>query len=66
GASDIAIVEFRKLMVNAARVMAETGQALGAGDNRKQPQEIASFEGVIEKIVDWRQLERKPRKAQPA
>lgn len=61
GASDRAIVEFRQLMVEAATQMSETAQALGAAPKRIDQTKIASFEGVIEKTVDWRSLDPVPR-----
>jgi len=57
GASDRAIVEFREMMVAAATAMRDSGEALGAGEQRADQTKIASFEGVIEKSVDWRSLE---------
>ena len=60
-ASDRAIVEFRQLMVEAAAQMRDEVQALGAGDAASKQSQIASFEGIIEKTVDWRQLEAAPR-----
>ncbi|MFK7966495.1 MAG: Rieske 2Fe-2S domain-containing protein [Burkholderiaceae bacterium] len=60
-ASDRAIVEFRQLMVEAAARMRDEAQALGAGDAALKQSQIASFEGIIEKTVDWRQLEPAPR-----
>jgi phthalate 4,5-dioxygenase oxygenase subunit len=56
GASDLAIVEFRRLMVDAARKVAEGGQAIGTGPDRIPPVSIASWEGVYPKSVDWRTL----------
>ncbi|MGI9424753.1 MAG: Rieske 2Fe-2S domain-containing protein, partial [Hyphomicrobiaceae bacterium] len=47
GASDIAIVEFRRLMVDAAAKIAAGGGALGAEAPRVPQVSIASFEGVI-------------------
>lgn len=66
GASDRAIVEFRELMVDAAKRMRDTGKALGAGNARPDQARIASFEGVIEKTVDWRTLEPAPRMSEAA
>ena len=66
GASDRAIVEFRELMSGAAREMQASNQALGAGENRPDQTQIASFEGVIEKSVDWRTLQPEPRMPQAA
>jgi len=61
GASDRAIVEFRQLMVQAAARMRDEAQALGAGDAAVDQSRIASFEGVIDKTIDWRGLEPAPR-----
>ncbi|MCX7560631.1 Rieske 2Fe-2S domain-containing protein [Sulfitobacter sp. F26204] len=56
GASDLAIVEFRRLMVDAARKVAEGGTAIGTGSERVRQASIASHEGVYAKTVDWRTL----------
>ncbi|MBD1549610.1 Rieske 2Fe-2S domain-containing protein [Roseibium aggregatum] len=56
GASDLAIVEFRRLMVDAARKVAEGGKAIGTGEPRVRQATIASREGVYPKTVDWRTL----------
>jgi phthalate 4,5-dioxygenase oxygenase subunit len=53
GASDIAIVEFRRQMVEAAQAMRERSVALGAGSDWST---LCSFEGVVPKSVDWRTL----------
>ena len=53
GASDVAIVEFRRLMVDAACMAAEGAPALGT-DESIDHRQIASFEGVISKDTDWR------------
>lgn len=53
GASDMAIVEFRKQMIEAVQSFQKTGDAIGTGKNFI-PQEICSFQGVIPKTVDWR------------
>lgn len=55
GASDLAIVEFRRLMVDAARLVEAGGAALGT-DPDFRPADIASFEGVVPKDADWRDL----------
>tara|TARA_R110000787_G_scaffold262422_3_gene367882 strand:+ start:6948 stop:8225 length:1278 start_codon:yes stop_codon:yes gene_type:complete len=54
GASDMAIVEFRRLMVDAAREFAETGKALGIGPDVPAQTDIASYQEVLPKEVDWR------------
>ena len=56
GASDIAIVEFRKLMVEAAKQVSEGGPALGTSEPRPVHAHIASSEGVFPKSSDWRSL----------
>ncbi|NMG41917.1 Rieske 2Fe-2S domain-containing protein [Chelativorans sp. ZYF759] len=56
GASDLAIVEFRRLMVDAARKVAEGGRAIGTEEPRLPQARIASREGVYPKTVDWRTL----------
>lgn len=53
GASDVAIVEFRRMMVEAAHAMRERGIALGAGQDWSS---LASFEGIVPKSSDWRTL----------
>jgi phthalate 4,5-dioxygenase oxygenase subunit len=56
GASDRAIVEFRQLMVDAARQMQSSGAALGTTEPRVPHASIASYEGVVPKGTDWRAL----------
>lgn len=51
GASDMAIVEFRRLMVDAAQAMAETGEAFGVGAILHG---VLSYQEVMPKEVDWR------------
>lgn len=55
GASDLAIVEFRRLMADAAKKVAEGGTAIGTDSDVPQAN-IASHEGVYPKEVDWRTL----------
>ena len=54
GASDLAVVEFRRLMVDAAREMREHGIALGTTEPAIPHVNIRSFEGVVPKSADWR------------
>jgi len=56
GASDLAIVEFRRLMVDAAQKVARGGRAVGTEEPRIPQATIASREGVFSKSVDWRTL----------
>jgi len=53
GASDLAIVEFRRTMVEAAQAMRDRGESLGAGGDWSTRR---SFEGVVPKTADWRTL----------
>jgi phthalate 4,5-dioxygenase oxygenase subunit len=56
GASDLAVVEFRRLMVDAARRMQDGGPALGTTQPRIPQAKIQSFEGVVPKAANWRTL----------
>ncbi|MEP7276240.1 MAG: Rieske 2Fe-2S domain-containing protein [Betaproteobacteria bacterium] len=55
GASDTAIVRFRRIMVDAARRVAQGEPAIGTIAPQPLAQ-IRSFEGVVPKNVDWRTL----------
>jgi phthalate 4,5-dioxygenase len=56
GASDLAVVEFRRLMVEAARKMRNGGPALGTTAPRTAHAALSSFEGIVPKGADWRTL----------
>ena len=56
GASDLAIVEFRRLMVEAGRQMQAGGPALGATTPHIPHATISSYEGIVPKGTDWRTL----------
>ena len=56
GASDLAIVEFRRLMSDAARRVAEGGAAIGTEEPLVPHVSISSKEGVYPKETDWRDL----------
>jgi phthalate 4,5-dioxygenase oxygenase subunit len=56
GASDRAIVEFRRLMVEAAQQMKAGGPALGTTTPHIPQATISSYEGVVPKGTDWRGL----------
>jgi phthalate 4,5-dioxygenase len=56
GASDMAVVEFRRIMVDAARQMACGGPVLGRTEPHLPHAKISSFEGVVPKTTDWRTL----------
>ena len=54
GASDLAVVEFRRLMVDAARDMRDKGTAIGTAEPRVPHTRIRSFEGIVPKSTNWR------------
>lgn len=56
GASDVAVVQFRRLMVAAAKRVAEGGPAIGTTEPRIAHVSLASFEGLVPKDADWRTL----------
>jgi len=56
GASDVAVVAFRRLMVEAARAMRDNGKAIGTGEPHIPHATISSFEGVVPKTTNWRTL----------
>jgi len=56
GSSDMAVVQFRRMMVAAAKKFHETGAVIGAGQGRTPYVQLASFEGVVPKTTDWKTL----------
>jgi phthalate 4,5-dioxygenase oxygenase subunit len=56
GASDLAIVEFRKVMVEAAQKVSTGAPAIGTGPGRLPHAKLRSFEGIVPKSTDWRTL----------
>ena len=56
GASDLAIVEFRKQMVAAACAFQEGGEAIGTGASRI-PSTVCSYQAIVPKSTDWRGFE---------
>lgn len=56
GASDLAIVEFRRIMVEAARSFSGGGAAIGTGEPRVPKAKLRSYEGIVPKGTDWRTL----------
>ena len=57
GASDLAIVEFRRIMVDAVRRFVVDGTPIGT-ELRTADAALCAFEGVIPKTDDWRTLGR--------
>jgi phthalate 4,5-dioxygenase len=56
GASDVAIVRFRHLMLDSVRAFERGEPALGTAEPRLPMTEIRSFEGIVPKEVDWQTL----------
>ncbi|MEO6623925.1 MAG: Rieske 2Fe-2S domain-containing protein [Burkholderiaceae bacterium] len=53
GASDLAIVEFRRQMLDAVRAFQSGIAAIGTGDARI-PDSVCAFQAIIAKSTDWR------------
>jgi phthalate 4,5-dioxygenase oxygenase subunit len=56
GASDIAVVEFRRIMVHAARAVRDGEPAIGTTEPRVPHTRIASYQGIVDKTTNWREL----------
>jgi phthalate 4,5-dioxygenase oxygenase subunit len=56
GASDIAIVQFRRLMIDAARAFEQEGRVIGQIQPHLAQAKLRSYQGVVEKTVPWRTL----------
>ncbi|MBY4597613.1 Rieske 2Fe-2S domain-containing protein [Ottowia caeni] len=53
GASDLAIVEFRKQMLEAVRAVEAGKPAIGTGD-AAIPNSVCAYQAVVPKTIDWR------------
>ena len=56
GSSDLAVAQFRRMMVAAARKFQRGEPAIGTAEPRIPHVELASFEGIVPKTTDWRSL----------
>jgi phthalate 4,5-dioxygenase oxygenase subunit len=56
GASDLAIVEFRRQMVEAAHAFQRGEPAIGTG-SQAMPSTVCSFQAIVPKTTDWRDYE---------
>jgi len=56
GASDMAIVQFRRIMVAAARRVRDGGPAIGTSPEHVPHAKLRSFEGIVPKATDWTTL----------
>jgi len=55
GSSDVAVVQFRRMMVAAAKKFQEGGQAICTGEHPPYAQ-LASVERIVPKTTDWKTL----------
>jgi phthalate 4,5-dioxygenase oxygenase subunit len=53
GASDRAIIEFRRRMLRAVRAFQEGAPAIGTGE-LSMPSDVCAYQAIIPKSVDWR------------
>jgi phthalate 4,5-dioxygenase oxygenase subunit len=56
GASDIAIVQFRRIMVDAARKVRDGGPAIGTSPRHVPHVKLNGFEGIAPKTTHWTTL----------
>jgi phthalate 4,5-dioxygenase oxygenase subunit len=56
GASDIAIVQFRRIMVDAVKRFARGEPAIGTAGPRIPHARLRAYEGIVPKSTDWRTL----------
>jgi phthalate 4,5-dioxygenase len=56
GSSDVAVVQFRRMMVAAVKKFQEGAPAIGTAEPRIPQVKLASFEGIAPKSADWRGL----------
>jgi phthalate 4,5-dioxygenase oxygenase subunit len=56
GLSDIAVVQFRRQMIAAAKRMRQEGGDIGTDEPRVPHVKLTSFEGIVAKTTDWRIL----------
>ena len=59
GASDLAIVEFRKRMLDALHAFQQGEPAIGTGD-AAIPDTVCSFQAIVPKTTDWRSYAARP------
>jgi phthalate 4,5-dioxygenase oxygenase subunit len=53
GASDLAVVEFRRMMLDAVRRFAEGGPAIGTVERATRYASLRTFEGIVPKSTNW-------------
>jgi len=58
GASDVAVVEFRKQMLEAVEAFARGEPAIGTGESSITP-DVCAFQAIVPKSTDWRTFDAK-------
>jgi len=56
GSSDLAVAQFRRMMVAAAKQFKEGAHAIGTSEPHIPHARLASFEGIVPQSTDWRTL----------
>ena len=56
GVSDVAITQFRRIMVEAARAVRAGGATIGTGPTAVPHVALRSFAGIVPKTTDWKTL----------
>jgi phthalate 4,5-dioxygenase len=56
GASDMAVVQFRRLMIDAARAFQAGSPPIGLGEPHIPQVKLCSYQGIVAKTEDWRTL----------
>jgi phthalate 4,5-dioxygenase oxygenase subunit len=64
GASDLAIVEFRRQMLDAVRAFRQGEPAIGTGELAIPPT-VCSYQAIVPKTTDWREFAVQPVGAGP-
>lgn len=59
GASDLAVVAFRRQMIDAVRHFQEGQPAIGTGENAVSTS-VCSFQAIVPKTIDWRAFAAQP------
>lgn len=60
GVSDVAIVHFRRIMVESVRALQNGAPAIGTGSRSIPHVNLRSFEGIVPKSTDWTTLNAAP------
>jgi phthalate 4,5-dioxygenase oxygenase subunit len=54
GSSDVAVVQFRRMMVAAVKRVQDGEPAIGTTQPHTPHVQLSSFEGIVPKTTDWR------------